>query len=121
MEINFYVESKMLSERIYYQINKGANCYNETIYWRVIDSATIELCVPNRGCPFFDDISLRFEKDFPEYSINQREVKVNPSSNLVIFEFTIKRYDYKYVSQEDLYNMFDNHNGYCHILNPYYT
>lgn len=122
MEINFCkVEAKILTERIFYQINQRAKCYNETIYWRVIDSTTIKLCVPIRGCPFSDDIVLRFEKDFPEYSLSQYGVTVNNSSNIIIFIFTIGRHDYKYVSQKDLCNMLDNHNGYCHILNSHYV
>ena len=121
MEINLCAESKMLEERIFYQISKRAKCYNETIYWHVISSTTIKLCVPVNNCIFFDDISLKFKKDFPEYSINQYDVKVNHLGNLIIFGFTIERYDYKYVSQNDLCNMFEKHNGYCHILNSYYV
>ena len=32
MEINLYAESKILDERIFYQINQRAKCYNEIVY-----------------------------------------------------------------------------------------
>ena len=118
MEINLYAESKILDERIFYQINQRAKCYNEIVYWRVLDSTTIQLCTPANKGIFFDDIILRFEKDFPEYCLFNHDLDV--IRELVVFSFSIKRHDYGYFSQKDLYNMLKYHNDYHYIDNFYY-